>query len=418
MRAAIVAIGSELLSTDRLDTNSLRLAAALESHGVELVRKAVVGDDQGAIAAELARAAGEADLVVATGGLGPTEDDVTREAAARAFGRRLVERAEIWEAIERRFAAFGRTPSPNNRRQARIVEGAEALANPRGTAPGQRLDLDGSTLFLLPGVPLELEGFVERELVPWLARRAGGRRIGRRVLRVALRPESEVDQLLAPLYAEAGRAAVTLLASPGEVRVALVAAGEAVEVEARLERLAARARALLGDALFGEGEGATLEAVVGALLAERGLTLAVAESCTGGEVCGRITSVPGASRYFPGGVVAYANERKTQLLGVAPELLAEHGAVSEPVARAMAEGVRRSFAAALGVAVTGIAGPEGGSPDKPVGTVHVAVSGPAERSLHRRFRLPGDRERIRRQASQAALELVRRTLLAGAAGAA
>ena len=420
MRAATVAIGSELLSTDRLDTNSLRLAAAFEAHGVELVRKVIVGDDEPAIAAELVRSVDDADLVVVTGGLGPTEDDLTREAVARAFGLGLHEDAEVVAAIERRFASFGRVPSPNNRRQAQIVDGGAALSNPRGTAPGQRIEVRGRTIFLLPGVPFELEHFLERDLVPWLAARAGSRRVARRVLLVALRPESEVDQSLAPLYAEFGREAVTVLASPGEVRIVLVASGDEREIGTRLERLAQRARELLGDAIYGEGEATTLESTVGALLADRGLSIAVAESCTGGLVSARITAVPGSSRYFPGGVVTYANEQKEARLGVPRELLETHGAVSEPVARAMADGVRRSFVASLGVAVTGVAGPDGGSAEKPVGTVHIAVAagdGNQAGSLHRRFRFPGDRERIRRQASQAALELVRRSLLGLGGGA-
>jgi nicotinamide-nucleotide amidase len=411
--AGILAVGSELLGSDRLDTNSLRLTELLERFGVELVRKSVVGDDEERIAAEIVALLREVELVVVGGGLGPTADDVTREACARALGRGLREEPAILDAIERRFAAFGRVPSANNRRQARLVEGAEPLENPRGTAPGQRIELDGRTIFLLPGPPNELEIQIELHLEPWLAARAG--RVGlsgreRRTLRVAMRPESEVDERLEPVYAEFGREALTLLASAGEVRIRLLAAGPEPERRARLELMARRARACLGDWVFGEGEETSLEAVVGELLAARALTIATAESCTGGLLAERLTRTAGASRYFPGGVVTYSNDLKALLVGVGEELLAEHGAVSEPVARAMAEGVRLRLGASLGVAITGVAGPEGGSEQKPVGTVHLALAGPAGAAAHRRLRLLGDRERIRWQASQAALELVRRRL--------
>jgi nicotinamide-nucleotide amidase len=411
MRAAVVAVGSELLSTDRLDTNSLRLAALLERHGVPLILKVVVGDDVAGIAEALADALRSARLVLVSGGLGPTADDVTREACARALGRTLAEDPEVWAAIERRFAAFGRAPSENNRRQALVVGGATVLPNPRGTAPGQRIDDGGRTIFLLPGVPFELDELAAAHLEPWLAERSGGRGRERRTLRTAMRPESDVDRALEPLYAEFGREAVTVLASPGEVRVRLWASGGAGERAARLDAMAARARALLGEAVFGEGDELTLEQVVGELLARAGVSLATAESCTGGLLAERLTRVPGASRYFPGGVVTYSNEQKVGLLDVPPGALAEHGAVSEPVVRAMAEGARRRFGAGYGAAITGIAGPEGGSAEKPVGTVHVAVAGP-DGTVHRGLRLPGDRERIRWQASQAALELLRRRLLA------
>jgi nicotinamide-nucleotide amidase len=409
--AGILAVGSELLGADRLDTNSLRLTELFERFGVELVRKSVVGDDESRIASEIASLLAEAELVVVGGGLGPTADDVTREACARALGRGLREDAAVVAAIERRFASFGRVPSANNRRQARIVEGAEVLENPRGTAPGQRIELEGRTLFLLPGVPYELDRLIELHLEPWLAGRASVTARERRTLRVAMRPESEVDQRLEPVYAEFGREWITVLASPGDVRIRLLAAGVEGERQARLDLMAARVRACLGHWVYGEGEANPLEAVVGGLLAELRLSVATAESCTGGLLAERLTRVAGASRWFPGGVVTYSNDLKTALLGVGDELLAEHGAVSEPVARAMAEGVRIRLGAELGIAITGIAGPEGGSEAKPVGTVHVALAGPGPAAAHRQLRLTGDRERIRWQASQAALELTRRRLL-------
>jgi nicotinamide-nucleotide amidase len=417
MRAAVLAVGSELLSVDRLDTNSLRLAAVFERHGVELVGKSVVGDDEAAIAAELRSLADRAELVVVTGGLGPTADDVTREAAAAACGVELDDDPEVWAAIERRFASFGRTPSPNNRRQARVPRGATVLANPRGSAPGLRLGRPDGEIFLFPGVPYELEGMIERDLEPWLAERAGGRGIERRTLRTAMRPESEIDLALEPAYAEFGREWITVLAAPGEVKVQIVAAGTEPERRRRLDVMAARVRALLGDAVYGEGDQLRLEDVVGALLAAGGLSIATAESCTGGLLAERLTRVPGSSAWFPGGVIAYSNAQKVALLEVAEHDLAAHGAVSETVARALAEGARRRFATDFGVGITGVAGPAGGTAEKPVGTVHVAVAAPSG-TRHRPLRLLGDRERVRWQATQAALEMLRRTLLEPGRGAA
>lgn len=410
MRAAIVAVGSELLSTDRLDTNSLRITERLERRGVALVAKSVIGDDEPALEAELRLRLSECELVVVTGGLGPTADDVTREAAAAALGARLVEDPEVWRAIERRFASFGRTPTPNNRKQAEVLEGAIVLENRRGTAPGQRVERGAATLFLFPGVPHELEVLLEHELEPWLAAHAGEIAIETVTLKTALRPESEVDRALVPAYEEFGRAPITVLASPGEVKIRLSASGPAAERQARLGTMRARVAALLGDSVYAEGAQASLEATVGALLAERRLTLATAESCTGGMVAERLTRIPGSSAWFPGGLVAYANDVKTLGLDVSAELIATHGAVSEPVVRAMAEGARRRFGADLAVAVSGIAGPGGGSEEKPVGTVHLAVAGPGEAAAHRLIRFPGDRERVRVFAATAALELVRRRL--------
>lgn len=415
MRAAILAVGSELLSTDRLDTNSLRLAAVLERYGVALRRKAVVGDEEEEIAAALAEAARRAELVLVSGGLGPTADDVTREACARWLGRPLEEDAGVWASIERRFASLGRTPAANNRRQARVVGGATVLRNPRGTAPGQRIEAGELTVFLLPGVPFELETLVELHLVPWLAERSGGRGRERRTVRTAMRPESDVDRDLEPAYAEFGRESITVLSSPGEVRIRLTAEGEEADRRPRLDRMVARIRELLGDAVYGEGEELALEQAVGVLLAARGLTVATAESCTGGLLAERLTRVPGSSRYFPGGVVAYADAQKVALLDVSAPELARHGAVSEEVARALAQGVRTRLGADFGIGITGVAGPEGGSDEKPVGTVHVAIAGAAG-VKHRSLRLPGDRARVRWQATQAALELLRKELGEGSPG--
>ncbi len=417
MRAAVLAVGSELLSSDRLDTNSLRLAAVLERHGARLVLKSAVADDEEEIAAALTASLARAELVVVSGGLGPTADDVTREGCAAALGRELVEDAGVWAAIQSRFASFGRRPAPNNRRQARVLAGAEVLANRRGTAPGQRVEVGTKTIFLLPAVPHELDALVAAHLEPWLRERSGGEARERLTLYTALRPESDVDHDLGPAYEEFGRDPITVLASPGEVRVRLTAGGSEPERQDRLEAMASRVRELLGDSVFGEGEECTLESVVGGLLAGRGATVATAESCTGGLVAERLTRVAGASDWFPGGVVTYSNAQKLAWLGVREQDLRDHGAVSEVVARAMAEGIRARVASDFGVAVTGIAGPSGGSAEKPVGTVHVAVAGSAG-TLHRRYRFPGDRERVRRQSAQAALDLLRRVLLGLEAGAA
>jgi nicotinamide-nucleotide amidase len=411
VNAGILAVGSELLGTDRLDTNSLRTTGLLERFGVDLVRKSIVGDDPSRIEAEMRSLLAETELVLVSGGLGPTADDVTREGCARALDRDLVESAEAWTAIERRFAAMGRRATENNRRQAQRIDGAELLWNPRGTAPGQRIDHQGKTLFLFPGVPTELEYMIDRYLAPWLTEHAPGGAREQRTLRVALRPESEVDERLEPVYLEFGRASVTVLASPGEVRVRLLATGAEVERRARLDEMAARVRDCLGASIYGEGEAISLEQVVGEELARRKLKIATAEACTGGLIAQRLTSVAGASGWFPGGVTAYSNDSKVAILAVDPAVIAERGAVSEEVARALARGARERLGADLGVGVTGIAGPDGGTVEKPVGTVHLAVAGPGETVAHRRLRLPGDRERIRRLASQAALEMVPRRLL-------
>jgi nicotinamide-nucleotide amidase len=419
MRAAILAVGSELLGTDRLDTNSLRLTEVLEGHGVELVGKAVVGDGEAAIAAEVRRMAALADLVLVTGGLGPTADDVTREAVAEALGRGLRHDPEILAGIEARFRRYGLRMPAVNRRQAQVLDGAVLMANPRGTAPGLRLDLGGDrAVFLFPGVPVELEAMIASDLVPWLAARSAGRGRERAVLKVASLPESTVEERIAPAYGEFGRERISILARPGEILLQFWAEGTAEERRRSLAAVARRLRDLVGPAVFTGRLDEDLAGAVGEALRARGETLATAESCTGGWLGQRITAVPGSSAWFQGGVVSYADRVKEELLGVPAELLAAHGAVSEPVARAMACGVRRRLGATWGLAVTGIAGPAGGSADKPVGTVHLALAGPGEGDeavSHRGVRFPGDRERVRWMSTQLALEMLRRRLLGLAA---
>ncbi|HLE84569.1 MAG TPA: CinA family nicotinamide mononucleotide deamidase-related protein [Thermoanaerobaculia bacterium] len=418
MRAAIAAVGSELLGSDRLDTNSLRLTEALERHGVELRRKVVVGDDREELARVLRTLAAEHELVLVTGGLGPTTDDVTREAAADALGWTLRLDEGLAAAIEDRFRAFGRRMPAVNRRQAMVPVGgpegsAEVIPNPRGSAPGLRLDAPGgATLFLFPGVPAELEGMIADRLVPWLAERSGGARRERVALKVASLTESDVEERIAPAYDEFGQEAITVLAGSGEVTVRAVAGGPEATRRPRLAAMAKRLAGLLGDAVYTDREEEALEAVVGRLLSERRLTLATAESCTGGLVAERLTRVPGSSAYFVGGVVAYSDAVKTAFLGVPAALLAEHGAVSEPVARAMAEGARRALGSDWALAVTGVAGPGGGSDEKPVGTVDLAWAGPGGATDHRRVRFLGARERVRALSAQAVLEGLRRRLRA------
>jgi nicotinamide-nucleotide amidase len=412
MKAAILAVGSELLGTRRLDTNSLKLTAAFERFGVELIGKSVVGDDEDAIAGELRRWAASADVVVVSGGLGPTADDVTRAAAARAFDRSISIDEKYVEWMRRRYESyFGRALPEVNRRQAEVISGAEVIRNPRGSAPAQRLETGGATVFLFPAVPFELEGLIGSCLEPWLRERLGEATDGvdRAVFKISSRPESEIEERIAPLYERFGRDGVSVLASPGEVQVHLSVRGPQEERRARLAAMREQLREVAGDLAFTEDEGETLEAVVGRMLAAAGATLTTAESCTGGLLAERLTRVTGSSAYFLGGVVTYSNELKASLLGVDPDVIAAEGAVSEPVARAMAEGVRTRYASDYGAGITGVAGPDGGSEEKPVGTVHVAVAGPAG-VRHRRVRFIGDREKIRWQASQLVLEMLRRTL--------
>lgn len=413
MRAAIVAAGTELLGPDRLDTNSLRLTEVLERYGVELDRKLVVGDDRAAIAEVLTDLVSRYELVIATGGLGPTSDDVTREAAADALGRTLREDPTIVAAIEERYRAFGRTMPQVNRRQAMVPDGdAEALANARGSAPGLRFGAPGgATLFLFPGVPNELEWMIEEYLIPWLAAHGGGGRRERVVLKVASVTESELEEMIAPAYEEFGREAISVLAGSGEIVIRAIAGGPDEERRRRLAAMEERLAELLGDAVYGRGEDETLEAVVGRLLAARGETLATAESCTGGLVAERLTRIPGSSAYFLGAAVTYSDAMKQSLLGVPEEAFAEGGAVSEPVARAMAAGVRRLVGSDWALAITGIAGPGGGSDEKPVGTVDFAWAEPDGTVSYRRRRFLGGRGRVRALSAQVALEGLRRRLL-------
>jgi nicotinamide-nucleotide amidase len=410
MRAELLAVGSELLTPLRQDTNTLYMTERLADLGVEVGARVTVADDPRLLESAFRAALSRADLVVATGGLGPTEDDLTREAAAAALGRGLLRDPAYLEALRARFAKYLRPMAPTNEKQADLIEGAFFLKNPRGTAPGQWVERDGKVLVLLPGPPSEMKPMFEEDVLPRLRERTGSRLLRRRILKIASMSESDVDQTLAPLYRTFTNPRTTILSAPGQVELHLTAeAPSEVEAEARLEELASGMRALLPGRFFAE-DGRELPEVVAALLRERSLRLALAESCTGGLLGARLTEVPGASHFLERGFVTYSNRAKAEELGVEDSLLERHGAVSEEVAAAMAAGARRVAGVEVGVAVTGIAGPEGGTESKPVGLVFVALDGAAGTRV-RRALFPGNRERVRYQATQAALEMLRRGLL-------
>lgn len=410
--AEILAVGSELLTPHRVDTNSLFLTGRLNEAGIDVIGKAVVGD----VAADVKRAVGAAlervDVVVLTGGLGPTSDDVTREAVADLLAAPLELDERVLAAIEGRFARRGIAMPDTNRRQALVPRGAVVLENANGTAPGLWIDVGPRVLLLLPGPPRELQPIFENGAWPRLSARAGERRVRRRVLKIAGRPESLVEQIANPIYAplESGDVPIqtTILAAPGQVELHLSARGANVdEMDRALQGGVDALAEALAPAVFSV-DGRSLEMVVGETLRQRGWRIAVAESCTGGLVLGRLTDVAGSSAWVVGGVVAYDNAVKVRELGVPQELIDQHGAVSEPVAAAMAEGVRTRLGADVGVGVTGIAGPSGGSDAKPVGTVVIAVI--ARQAQVRTFAFPGERTLVRQQSVLAALDMVRRVV--------
>jgi nicotinamide-nucleotide amidase len=410
VRAEILAVGSELLTPLRSDTNALYLTARLLEIGVAVGARVTVADDAELLASAFRDALGRADIVIATGGLGPTEDDLTREAAASALGRRLARSAAIVEGLEARFARFGRAMPPVNLKQADVIDGATVLANERGSAPGQWVEDRSRCLALLPGPPSEMKPMFEEQVVPRIKARAGGAVLRTRVLRIASMSESDVEQAVAPLYTTFANPRTTILSAPGQVELHLTAEGTSpAAADERIEALASGMRERLAGRIYSE-DGRELHQVVASLLRERRLTLSTAESCTGGLLAARLTEVPGSSTFFERGFVTYGNRAKTELLGVEASLVDSVGAVSEEVARAMAAGARRSARADIGVAITGIAGPDGGSADKPVGLVYIALDGAAGTRV-RRAQFIGERDRVRYQASQAALEMIRRGLL-------
>ena len=415
--AEIIAVGTELLTPFRSDTNSLFLTAGLNELGIVVRRKSIVGDDAEDLAAAVRSALARADLLVICGGLGPTEDDLTRETVADVLERRLNEDPAIVERLRARFVRRGWTMPDNNRRQARVPSGAVVLDNPRGTAPGLWLEHGGRVVVLLPGPPRELEPMFTGLVQGRLAARATARRLYRRVLRVAGRGESHVEERVQPVYERwrRGEPAVetTVLASPGLVELHLSTRADSESAAAAvLDGATGELAEALGSHLFST-DGRSLPEVVGGLLAREGFRVAVGESCTGGLVTARLVDVPGSSAWVGAGVVAYSNAVKREALGVPSEVLEAHGAVSEPVALAMAAGARRVGGADLGIGVTGVAGPGGGTDAKPVGTVCIAVVGPGAAEAATTVRLPGDRAMVRGQAARVALDLLRRALLRG-----
>ena len=413
--AVIIAVGSELLMPDRTDANSLFLTRELNELGVSVRYKMIVGDERDDLAHALRTAIPQADLVVVTGGLGATADDITRETVASVFDLPLQENAGVVSALRDRFAARGLEMPDINRRQALIPKGAVALGNDHGTAPGLFLEHEGTLCVVLPGPPRELHPMFREVAAARLAPHSGGRGIFRRVLIVAGRTESHVEEAAQPVYSRwRGRSPAvhtSILASLGQIELHLSTAGTgAAEADRVLTAATAELAEVLGTNLVST-DGSPLEGVVGRLLVQRESAVAVAESCTGGLIASRLTDIPGSSAYVHSGWVVYSNEAKTQLLGVDPQLIADHGAVSEPVAEAMAVGARQRAGVEYALGVTGIAGPDGGSTDQPVGTVYIALVSPNAVSRVRRLQLPGERERVKCQASQAALDMLRRVLL-------
>lgn len=410
LSAEIIAIGSELLAPDRSDTNSLWLTEQLNAIGIEVKLKTIVGDDDARLEEAIRDALRRSKVVITTGGLGPTEDDITRKVAARAMGRRLLLDESVLDEIREKFKAFGRPMPERNSRQAMVIDGAEVLPNPNGSAPGLFIEHEGTAMALLPGPPREMKPMFEDHVRLRLASKTGNLRVVRRVLKVAGMGESAVDEKIAPVYTKYDNPQTTILFNKSEIEVQLTASGRTKEdAEALLDKVSVQLEEQLGHSIF-SFRGETIEEVVGLKLSLGGYTLAVAESCTGGLIAERLTDVAGASKYFIEGVVAYSNDAKTRTLGVEPMLLLEHGAVSAPVAEAMAEGVRKRAGTDFGLSVTGIAGPGGGSEEKPVGLVYIALVDDVQ-TQHRRLMLPGDRSLIRWRASQAALDLLRRRLI-------
>ncbi len=374
MKAEIIALGSELLTPDRLDTNSLFLTEELNKLGIEILRKTIVGDHRELLSEAFRDALNRVPLIISSGGLGPTEDDLTRETVAELLGRKLKRNDAIVDAIKARFRSFGREMPETNIRQAMVPEGAEPLNNPRGTAPGLWLDDGEHMIALLPGPPRELKPMFFEEVLPRIARRASSVRMFHRELRVTGLGESMVDQRIQPVYKRYSDVNTTVLAAPGEVQIHLRTwTDDAVRAQKTFAEIEQGFDLALTDRIFSR-DGSPLEEVVARLLTLNSTTISAAESCTGGLLAERLTSIAGSSSYFLGGVVCYSNEMKTAWADVPKELIEAKGAVSAEVAIALAEGIRRRVGSALGVGITGIAGPGGGSEEKPVGTVHIALA--------------------------------------------
>jgi nicotinamide-nucleotide amidase len=413
MKSEIIAVGSEMLTPVRQDTNSLYLTEKLNELGVTVAFKTIVGDRQKDLVGAIRTALGRTDIVVLMGGLGPTEDDLTREAVAEALSLTLRRNAAQVAALHARAAAWRITMPPNNLKQAEVLEGAEILPNPNGSAPGQWLDTSYNgyrkLLMLVPGPPNECRPLFDAECLPRLRALVPKRHIAKRTLRAAMIPESQADKLLAPIYTPYTDVETTILAHAGDIQLTLLCSKASLAAaEQRVDELAGRMEEALEDWLY-SSDGESLEQIVLYYLGLRQATLAVAESCTGGMIAERITSVSGSSRSFLGGAVVYSNELKAVFAAVSPDLIQQHGAVSEEVAKAMAIGIRQTTGATLGLGVTGIAGPTGGTETKPVGLVYIALSDAQKTDVVERT-IRGDRERIRQWATQQALDLIRRRL--------
>jgi nicotinamide-nucleotide amidase len=407
--AAIIAIGSEMLGPTRVDTNSLKTTRVLEEHAIPVVRKSVVGDILQDLVREIVFTAEAADILIISGGLGPTDDDLTREALAEAFGLAMEVDQSIIDKLEARFAARGWKMPETNRKQANVFIGQTTLSNERGTAPGFHITTGGKHVWVFPGVPHELEWMLATYFRPWLEEVSGKRSRHRRVLKIASVSESGVDEMLKPYYEKHAGELLTILAHNGHIELHVSGDGDEATALAFIAERENELREIFGTRIFGSDED-TLESVVGALLRERGETLATAESCTGGLLGSRITDVPGSSTYYLGGAVCYTAAAKIELAGVDPALIGEHGEVSEPVAFALARGARARFGSTWGIGITGIAGPGGGSEAKPVGTVHLAVVGPSSEK-HRKILIQMPRTMVKWFSTQNALDVLRRMML-------
>jgi nicotinamide-nucleotide amidase len=411
MQAEIIAVGSELLTAERLDTNSLFLTAELNRIGIRIAHKSIVGDGPEEMSSCFRVALDRADVIVSSGGLGPTDDDRTRTTVAELLGRKLLLNDEILEKIKTRFRRYNRPMPEINARQAMVPEGAAILANPRGTAPGLWLEVNRRVVILLPGVPAELRAIFETEVGPRLARVAPAERLYTRELRVTGLPESDVESRVSPVYALYPDVEVTILAAPSGIQLhPRIWSRDAKIAAAMLDEMVERMARTLGEHLV-SASGETMEQVVARLLIENHATVAVAESCTGGMLAEHLTNLAGSSNYFLGGVVVYSNEMKTEFADVPAAVIETKGAVSAEVATALADGIRKRVGATIGIGITGIAGPGGGTPEKPVGLAYIGIAD-EHGARAREFRFSaGDRDRNRQMATQAALDLVRRHFL-------